>query len=90
MHELLPRGTAVGLRLDVQHHDKYGRLLAYVYRQPDGLFLNATLVEEGYAMVATIPPNVAWVNRLLDLQTQARAAHRGLWKGCLGTQPDHQ
>jgi micrococcal nuclease len=84
LHELLPSGTTIELRLDVHHHDKYRRLLAYVYRHADGLFLNAVLVEEGYAMVATIPPNVAGVNQLLDLQTQARAANRGLWARCFG------
>jgi endonuclease YncB( thermonuclease family) len=83
MRELLPEGTAIQLRLDVERHDKYGRLLAYVYREGDGVFVNATLVEEGYAMVATIPPNVAHVNQLLDLQSRARDSQRGLWSRCL-------
>lgn len=81
--DLLPLGTAIELRLDVEHYDKYGRLLAYVYRQKDGVFVNAALVEGGYAMVATIPPNVAHVNQFLDLQTIARSAQRGLWARCL-------
>jgi micrococcal nuclease len=83
MEELLPEGTAIQLQLDVEHQDKYGRLLAYVYRETDGAFVNAMLVEQGYAMVATIPPNVAHVNQLLDLQTLARAKQRGLWSHCL-------
>ncbi|MGB6872675.1 MAG: thermonuclease family protein, partial [Dehalococcoidia bacterium] len=28
---------------------RYGRILAYVYRQPDGFFLNEELVRQGYA-----------------------------------------
>ena len=38
----------VGLELDVQKIDPYGRLLAYVYL-PDGKMFNGTLLEEGYA-----------------------------------------
>ena len=44
---------------DVEERDRYGRLLAYVYRARDGLFVNAELVRRGYATVATFPPNVA-------------------------------
>ncbi len=35
LKELLPKGTAVRLVTDVETHDVYGRLLAYVYRQRD-------------------------------------------------------
>jgi micrococcal nuclease len=41
-------GERVGLELDVQKIDPYGRLLAYVYL-PDGKMFNGTLLEEGYA-----------------------------------------
>ncbi len=47
----------VRLEFDVQQLDKYGRTLAYVYLE-DGTFVNAWLVENGYAMVMTVPPNV--------------------------------
>jgi endonuclease YncB( thermonuclease family) len=50
-------GEEVGLELDVQKIDPYGRLLAYVYL-PSGEMFNETLLEEGYAQVATFPPNV--------------------------------
>ena len=43
---------------DVEERDRYGRLLAYVYRARDGLFVNAALVRRGYAVPLTIPPNV--------------------------------
>src|SRR5215216_1297459 len=45
-------GEEVGLELDVQKIDPYGRLLAYVCL-PDGQMFNEVLVEEGYAQVAT-------------------------------------
>ena len=71
-------GEQVGLELDVQKIDPYGRLLAYVYL-PDGRMFNETLLEEGYAQVATFPPNVKYQERLLKAQREAREANRGLW-----------
>jgi micrococcal nuclease len=71
-------GQEVKLELDVQKIDPYGRLLAYVYL-PDGSMFNETLLEEGYAQVATFPPNVKYVDRFLEAQREARAANRGLW-----------
>jgi micrococcal nuclease len=78
----LVRGRRVQLRTDVQERDRYGRLLAYVYRRPDGLFVNAELVRRGFATVLTIPPNVAHAAELLRLERGARRAGRGLWSAC--------
>ena len=44
---LLPAGTAVRIETDAAPEDKYGRTLAYVYREPDDVFINGRLVEEG-------------------------------------------
>src|SRR5438034_4441278 len=52
-------GEPVRLRFDAERRDRYGRLLAYVYRARDGLFVNAALVRGGYATTLTIPPNTA-------------------------------
>jgi micrococcal nuclease len=71
-------GKEVGLELDVQKIDPYGRLLAYVYL-PNGEMFNETLLEEGYAQVATFPPNVKYQERFLEAQREAREANRGLW-----------
>lgn len=71
-------GQEVGLELDVRKVDPFGRLLAYVYL-PDGEMFNETLLQEGYAQVATYPPNVRYVDRFLEVQREARAASRGLW-----------
>ncbi len=71
-------GRAVRLEFDVERRDKYGRLLAYVYL-PDGTFVNAELVRQGYAQLLTFPPNVKYVALFRKLQTQAREANRGLW-----------
>src|SRR5215218_7773304 len=71
-------GEEVSLELVVQKIDPYGRLLAYVYLS-DGQMFNETLVEEGYAQVATFPPNVKYQDRFLKAQREAREANRGLW-----------
>ncbi len=71
-------GEEARLELDVQKVDPYGRLLAYVYLPKGGMF-NEMILEEGYAQVATFPPNVKYVDRFLAAQREARAANRGLW-----------
>ena len=78
----LVAGRRVQLRTDAAQRDRYGRLLAYVYRRPDGLFVNAELVRRGYAQILTIPPNVSHAPELLRLAREARAAGRGLWGAC--------
>ena len=74
----LVEGKTVRLEFDVERRDKYGRLLAYVYL-PDGTFVNAELVRQGYAQLLTFPPNVKHVDLFRKLQTEAREANRGLW-----------
>jgi micrococcal nuclease len=78
----LVAGREVRLVPDAEARDRYGRMLAYVYREPDGLFVNAELVRRGYARVLTIPPNVAHEGEFRRLARRARAAGRGLWSRC--------
>ena len=75
-------GHRVRLRFDAERRDRYGRLLAYVYRDRDGLFVNAALVERGYARTLTIPPNVDHAAQFARLARAARRHHRGLWRAC--------
>jgi micrococcal nuclease len=70
-------GRTVRLELDVETHDKYGRLLAYVWA--DDLLVNAELLRQGQARLLTIPPNVRYADRFARLAAAARAARRGLW-----------
>lgn len=77
---LIPAGTRVGLEVDVQRRDRYGRLLAYVYGQ-DGDLVNAAMLRRGFAVVSVYPPNVKYVERFRAVQGEARAARRGLWSG---------
>lgn len=71
-------GHEVHLELDVETHDRFGRLLAYVWL-PDGTLFNATLLEHGHARLLTIPPNVRHVKRFVPLERAARVARRGMW-----------
>lgn len=82
MSSLLPPGTVVHLVGDVEQRDVYDRLLAYVYRLPDGLFVNAELLGQGYAQVLTISPNVAHADEFVALARAARESGRGLWSAC--------
>lgn len=75
----LVAGKTVRLEFDVQQRDRHGRLLAYVYLD-DGTFVNAWLVEQGYAQVMTVPPNVKHQQLFLKLQLEAEETRRGLWR----------
>lgn len=79
----LVEGQRVRLEFDVQKRDRYGRLLAYVYLPVQAgvrdIFVNAWLVENGYAQVMTIPPNVKYQDVFLNLQRKAREKNAGLW-----------
>lgn len=43
------------------------------------VFLNATMIREGYASVRIIPPNVKYQKLFLKLQEEAKAQERGFW-----------
>jgi micrococcal nuclease len=78
----LVRAHKVRLEFDAERRDRYGRLLAYVYREPDGLFVNAELVRRGYAQPLAIAPNVAHATEFRRLARAARRGGRGLWAAC--------
>lgn len=73
----LVEGKTIRVELDVAERDKYGRMLAYIYL--GDLFVNAWLVEQGYARVMTYPPNVKYADLFLKLERKARESAQGLW-----------
>ncbi len=79
---VVPPGTQVRLVGDAEQRDRFGRLLAYVYRRADGLFVNAELLRRGYAQLLTIPPNIAHTDDFAALARQAREGSQGLWAAC--------
>ncbi len=74
----LVEGKTVILEKDVSDTDRYGRLLRYVY--VGDVFVNAYLVEQGYARAVTFPPDVKYAEFFRRLEREAREAGRGLWK----------
>lgn len=73
-------GQTVYLEKDVSETDQYGRLLRYVYLE-DGTFFNEQLVKEGYAQVATFPPDIKYLDLLQEAERYAREHELGLWEG---------
>lgn len=65
------------LETDIQTHDRYGRLLAYVWIGE--LMVNEELVRQGAATVTTYAPNVKYTDIFLGAQQEARDGRRGLW-----------
>lgn len=80
--QLLPEDTQVDLVLDTEPRDRFGRLLAYVFRRSDGLFVNEELARLGYAELLVIEPNVAYRRRISAAVSAARADALGLWSAC--------
>lgn len=76
---LIPVGSDVRLEFDVEKQDRYGRLLAYVYR--DGAMANEEMARQRYALSLTYPPNVKYVDQIRAAVEDARAARRGLHSG---------
>jgi micrococcal nuclease len=81
---LVPKGTAVQLERDAEARDRYGRLLAYVYRAKDRLFVNLEMARTGYAAAYTYPPNVSHSDEFVSAAADARDAGLGLWSACGG------
>ena len=79
---LLPVGTAVRLERDVVGRDDYGRVLAYVHRSSDGVFVNYELIRQGYARPLSIPPNVAYAELIVEAAREAERDDAGLWSAC--------
>lgn len=79
---LLPAGTAVRLERDVVGRDDYGRVLAYVYRASDGLFVNLDIVRAGFAQPLSISPNTTHRDTFVAAARAADAAGAGLWSAC--------
>lgn len=79
--ELAPPGSTVWVQRDEELKDRYGRYLLYMWND-DGVFVNLTLVEEGYAKAALYEPNDLHWDTISTAGHDARAATTGLWGAC--------
>ena len=74
------------LERDVEARDRYDRLLAYVIRDDDDVFVNRLLVEEGFAESIAVPAQHDPPGRARPGRGGAPApTGEGLWATCGGT-----
>lgn len=76
---ILPPGTKVYVKSDVEERDRYDRLLRHLYLE-DGTWFNALLIRAGYGQLMTIAPNVSAADFFKGLQARAREERIGLWQ----------
>lgn len=81
---LLPPGSDITLIRDHEVRDRYDRLLAYVVRTSDDLFVNLDLIAQGFAAVLIYEPNVHYEAVFRDAERAASQAGAGLWGVCGG------
>jgi endonuclease YncB( thermonuclease family) len=74
----LVEDETVYLEKDISETDQYGWLLRYVFLE-DGTFVNARLLQLGYAKVSIDHPDVRYRELLLQTEREARELKRGLW-----------
>ena len=82
----LVMGKEVLLEKDVSETDRFNRLLRYVYLM-DGTFINAALVEAGFAESIAYPPDTKFNDFFDGLQIQAQIDLAGIWQVSLN--PDN-
>ena len=82
MTQLLPKGTDVRIERDTEARDRYGRMLLYLYRNSDNLFINLDLISRGYGTPMSIEPNTFHRNDFVHAAALAEASNVGLWKAC--------
>jgi micrococcal nuclease len=61
--------------------DEYGRYLRYVY--VDDIFINAELVEEGFAVAFPFGQTEKLDQVFVQLENYSRLQNKGMWKACV-------
>lgn len=79
---LLPVGTAIRIERDTVNRDDFGRLLGYVYRADDGIFVNYEVIRQGFATPLSIAPNTTYADLFVDAARAAESDDVGLWSAC--------
>lgn len=77
LNEKLVKNKIVRIEFDVEKTDKYKRLLGYCFIKDT--LINAKLVEEGFAVTYTFPPNVKYTDIFVASQKTARQNLKGMW-----------
>ena len=71
-------GWMVFVETAIVKHDKYNRLLAYLWSKQNKL-INERMVRDGYAVLFTLSPNVKYADRLARAESRARNEMKGIW-----------
>lgn len=74
-NRMLVQDQTVTLVRDQSDTDRFGRLLRYIY--VGDTFVNAQLVEQGFAEAVLYEPDDAHFSQFRELENTARAANRG-------------
>ena len=82
LSSLLKPHSTVGIRYDQERHDQYHRVLAHLYT-PESDSIEAWLLENGYAMMIAIPPNVWNLDCYRQAEQRAQKQQKGLWSRSL-------
>ncbi len=85
LRRLAGAGVRLRLRLDKERFDRYGRLLAHVFRD-GGDNLQARLLGAGYATTLVVPPNEWSMDCYAAVEARARRERLGIW-GLAAYQP---
>jgi micrococcal nuclease len=72
-------GWIVNVEFDAEQRDKYGRLLGYLWSRNRGTLINEQMIEDGYAVLYTFPPNVRYAERFIESQKRAQSKGLVIW-----------
>ncbi|NKB47958.1 MAG: thermonuclease family protein [Alphaproteobacteria bacterium] len=72
-------GRRVTLGYGGQRQDRYGRELAHLFTD-DGLWVQGSLLELGFARVYSFADNRSLVDRMLEAERAARTGTQGIWQ----------
>jgi len=69
----------LGLRLDSEHYDRYGRRLAHLYSE-NGSSISAQLLQDGLATLLAVPPNLNGLDCYSSAEARAQQSVLGIWQ----------
>lgn len=81
LRDLMPNGSTVYGTTDVEPQDHYDRWLLYLWTE-DGFFINASMVDNGYAEAIRVRPNDSHWDLLRTLEASAERDRIGMWGAC--------
>lgn len=81
LRRLTPAGAEVRVAADREPYDRFGRRLLHLWTGR-GALVAASLVRNGFARAAAVPPDTRYAAVLGDAEAAARRAGAGLWGAC--------